>query len=179
MKNNNILIAAFAILILAAVSVRAGEVVDFDGKSVKKFTFSQALGAAEFVKIDPIKSEKEDAELPGRAVPEFTQAQVKEMDKSIGTAIMYVREQKLPADLEGNFNCLLQKGTPEQKAALVYRPEGSVYTFPQECSGQNKGVCSWVTDKVCEYVINDAGARVYVCEPVKWLFCGEATVPAK
>ena len=174
MKKSNILIAMFAVLISAAISVRAGEVVDFDGKSVKAFSFPEALSSFEAIKTDEIKSEKVNMELPGRPTPEFTEAQVKEMDKSIGTAIAYVREQKLHADFARSFTCLLQKGTPEQKAEFVYQTKGGEYTFPAVCKVQNKGICSWVTEKVCETIIDPkTEVEKTVCNVTKAWICGD------
>lgn len=174
MKKINILIAVFAV-ITAVSDARAGEVIEFDGKTSKAVSFAEALGAVEAVQTGAIKFEKvAPGELPGRAAPEFTDKQVKEMDKSIGTAIAYVREQKLPAGFAGSFTCLLQKGTPEQKAEFVYQTKGGEYTFPAVCKDQNKGLCSWVTQKVCETIIDPkTEVEKTVCSVTKAWICGD------
>lgn len=174
MKKNNILIAVFAVLISAAVSARAGEVIDFDGKTSKAVSFAEALGSVEAVQAGAIKFEKVDVEIPGRPAPEFTEKQVKEMDRSIGSAIAYVREQKLPAAFAGSFTCLLEKGTPEQKAEFVYQTKGGEYSFPAICRNQNKGICSWVTQKVCETVMDPkTNAGKVVCSITKAFVCAD------
>ena len=174
MKKSNILIAVFAVLVSGAISVRAGELIDFDGKSAKAAGFSEALKSFEAVNTGEFKIEKVNTEIPGRAAPEFTEKQVKEMDKSIGTAIAYVREQKLPAGFSGGFTCLLQKGTPEQKAEFVYQTKGGEYTFPAVCTNQNKGICSWVTQKVCETIIDPkTEVEKTVCNVTKAWICGD------
>jgi len=174
MKKINILIAVFAV-IAAVSSARAGEVIDFDGKTSKAFSFAEALDSAEAVQTGAIKFEKvAPGEFLGRPAPEFTEKQVKEMDKSIGTAIAYVREHKLPAGFSESFTCLLQKGTPEQKAEFVYQTKGGEYTFPAVCTNQNKGICSWVTQKVCETIIDPkTEVEKTVCNVTKAWICGD------
>lgn len=174
MKKSNILIAMF-VVIAAASCAMAGEVIDFDGKTSKAFSFAEALGAVEAAQTGAIKFEKVAlGELPGRPAPEFTEKQVKEMDKSIGTAIAYVREQKLPTGFAESFTCLLQKGTPEQKAEFVYQTKAGEYTFPAVCKNQNKGLCSWVTQKVCETIIDPkTETEKTVCSVTKAWICGD------
>lgn len=179
MNKNKIIIAMFAVLISAAVSARAGDVIDFDGKNAKAITFAEALNSGEALKTDAIKFEKvtpaELQEIPGRAAPEFTETQVKAMDKSIGTAIAYVHEQKLDNAFAGSFTCLLKKGTPAQKAEFVYRPEGAEYAFPGICINQNKNLCSWVAQKVCEQVMDPkTTTEKVVCSMVKFWVCQDA-----
>lgn len=172
MKKINILIAVFAVL-AGVSSARAGEVIDFDGKTSKAVSFAEALGSVEAVQTGAIKIEKVVSdELPGRPAPEFNEKQVKEMDKSIGTAIAYVREQKLPDAFTDSFTCLLQKGTPEQKAEFVYQTKGGEYTFPAVCKNQNKGICTWVTQKVCETVLDPkTGFEQFICTMVPVWAC--------
>lgn len=181
MNKNKMIIAVFAALVSAAVSARAAEGIDFDGKNAKAVNFAEALKSDETVKTDAIKFAKltpaELQEIPGRAAPEFTEAQVKEMDKSIGTAIAYVREQKLPGAFAGSFTCLLQKGTPAQKAEFVYLPEGAEYSFPGVCRDQNKGICTWVTQKVCDMVMDPkTNISKLVCTAAKVFVCNEVDV---
>ncbi|MDD5210072.1 MAG: hypothetical protein PHV36_11840 [Elusimicrobiales bacterium] len=179
MKNGKMIIAVFAVLVSAAISARAGEVVDFDGKSAKAVNFAEALGSVEAVKADAIKFEKVNMEIPGRPAPEFTEQQVKEMDRSIGTAIAYVREQKLHSAFAGSFACLLQRGTPEQKAEFVYQTKGPEYSFPSVCINQNKGICTWVTQKVCDMVMDPkTNVSKLVCTVAKVFVCGEVEVEA-
>lgn len=167
------IIAAFAVLVSAAVSARAGEVIDFDGKNAKTVSFAETLKAAEAVQADTIKFEKVAVDgIPGRAAPAFTEQQVKEMDKSIRTAMTYVNDHQLPKNYINSFNCLLAKGTPEQKAEFVYTPEGAEYSFPGVCRAQNKNVCSWVAEKVCEQVMDPKTLlEKVVCSTVKMWVC--------
>lgn len=180
MKNGKMIIAVIAVALSAAVSARAEEIkIDFDGKKEIAFSFAETLKSAEPANDESIKPAMvPQAGIPGRQAPEFTKAQIKEMDRSIASLISYVNDRKLPDALALNFASLLKNGSPEQKAALVFRTEGESYSFPAGLSQQNKGICSWVTEKVCEWAIDDAGTRKWVCFPVKYFLCGDFDPPA-
>lgn len=180
MNKSKMIIAAFAVLVASAVSARAGEVIDFDGKSARTVSFAETLNSVEAGQAEAIKfKEVAPDEIPGRAALVFTEKQVKEMDKSIGTAVAYAREQKLPNAFAASLTCLIQKGTPEQKAEFVYQTKGGVYAFPAVCTNQDKGICTWVTQKVCDMVMDPkTNVSKLVCTVAKVFVCGEVEVEA-
>lgn len=169
-------IAMMIALMSAAAGPALGEEikVDFDGRPSKAFSLMEAASAMELPETGEIKAVPV-AELPARQAPEFTADQVESMDKSINTAIKYVKENNLGKRLERGFDCLLKKGTPEEKARFVFINEGADFSFPGACSAsgpQNKNLCSWVTEKVCEWVADPAtGKNKFVCAMVKMWVC--------
>jgi len=146
MKRINILAVAFAVLAAGSIA-RAEEIkIDFDGKQ------SSPLFAQLAAQAPSLHSAADDTIIPVRVAPDFTQSQVLNMDKSIGSAIEYVNAHGQGAYLAEGFACLRQNGTPEQKFAFVYQPAGTTYSLPANCVMQNKGVCTWIFDTVCKTV---------------------------
>ncbi len=60
MNKNKLVMAVFAVLVSAAVSARAGEVVDFDGKSAKAVSFTEALESVEAGMAAPLAVQVQD-----------------------------------------------------------------------------------------------------------------------
>lgn len=172
MKNGKMIAMVFSVMVSTAAIADAQVAVDFDGKTGKSFNLTETLRAADTVNSASISPEA--AGIAGRKTPEFTAEQVVEMDKTIGTAIAYVLENKQPVELAQGFACLLVKGTPEQKATFSYAAKSGPYTFPAACKSQDKlvtdAICRWVTKKVCETVFENGSAKL-VCTMLSQEVC--------
>jgi len=155
MKKNKMLIAVFAIMTAASAAKADGEVIDFDGKKGAPL-FAQ-LSAQTIPGMAVASGREMEVVIPARPTPVFTGKELEAMDKSIGTAIAYVQAHDQGAYLAESFECLLRKGTPEQKFAFVYQAPGTAYAFTGACAKQNnKGAvedaCRWVVETVCRTV---------------------------
>ena len=155
MKKSKLLIAVFAV-IAAASAAKAEEIkIGFDGKTGAPL-FAQ-LAAQTIPGIAAASGREMEVVIPSRATPVFTGKELEAMDKSIGTAITYVQAHGQGAYLAESFECLLRKGTPEQKFAFVSQAPGTAYAFTGACAKQtNKGTledaCRWVVEPVCRTV---------------------------
>jgi hypothetical protein len=157
MKQGRIWIAA-ALLCAAGVAKAGGIAVNFDGAAMKTAEVKgQSFGAERGSLFAQVSDQAQpEIAMPGRPVPEFTRDQVSNMDRSIQSAIDYVRLHQQGETLAAGFDCLLREGTPEQKFAFVYHSGTSAYAFPDNCVMRNKGAftegCKWVFDTVCKTV---------------------------
>lgn len=155
MKKCKILIAVFAVMAAASAARAEGPRTDFDAKkSAPLFTL---LVAQTIPGIAAASGQEIEVVIPARATPVFTGKELEAMDRSIGTAIVYVKAHNQGAYLAESFDCLLRKGTPEQKFAFVYQAPGTAYAFTGACAKQNnKGTvedaCRWVVETVCRTV---------------------------
>ena len=127
MKKTNMLIAVFAVLAAAAVA-KAEDAISFDGEN--SFSLSAQLDA----QARPA-SVAEAAIIPARV---FAPEEISSLDKSLGSAITFVKARRLSPALLAGLECLRDSGTLEQKSAFVNGARGAVYTFPAACSADGR-----------------------------------------
>jgi hypothetical protein len=171
-KMKKIGIVVFALMFVGVAYAGAQEVeIDFDGKSdiqdVKKsegFTMPEDFLDIEYnipVPKRVVKYEqtlKKEAFIPVR-IPVFTMEEVVTMDKSIDSAIAYVKSHKQGASLVYSFEYLKKHGTPQQKFSFVYGKSNLPYEFPKnyvmkDNLVQNKGIVDDVLKWVCKTYVH-------------------------
>ncbi|HBE88909.1 MAG TPA: hypothetical protein DDW67_07190 [Elusimicrobia bacterium] len=144
-----------AVLAIMAAAAPVGA-VDFDGGS--------GSGGFALDLREAMASPVPEVPLPARPLPVFSAEEVGRMDARIMRAIDYVRVEKKGVYLEAGFECLLRRGTPEQKMEFLSHDNKVPYALPEGCSSTQKGICDWVVDTVCTTVT--VIACVWVCTDV-------------
>lgn len=141
MKKSKILIAVFMLMTAASAATAEDNIMNFDGSKGGSL-FSQLAvrtRATEF----PVA---EVAVIPARV---FDAAEEAALDRSIGSAIVYVQRHNKSVELAESFECLRRGGTPQEKFDFVYYSGRGAYSFPEACISRNKGICDWVVESVC------------------------------
>jgi len=165
MKKSNILIAMFAVIIAVASTVKAEDVVSFDGnKGGGSVSFADLLKPADSCQNDNIKCEQPKpvpvmAENSGRpsifkakgeiisSQRVFSPTEIMAMDAAIESAITYANTHQASV-ISPRILQLLKNGTPAQKFEFINTERGSRYQFPGDAAS-SRYCTSWGTKQTC------------------------------